>query len=183
MSEFPQFSEEDKEFLTNLGREMDRHLELTEPTHEDLQERLGFLNYYFGTERRRLIVNYLNDRLNNFHHSELIEQDTNAKALFENTVDMMFKLDEPLYTSVDDMPVGREMTLIRLFHLADISQNDLNLFENDLPLRLHIRDLREAIMTIMELPDEAKQAKILAFFDHHIWSTVRRFLEFGEDRP
>lgn len=183
MSELPQFSEEDTEFLTNLGREMDRHFELPEPTHEDLQERLGFLNYYFGTERRRLIGNYLNDRLDTSHCAELSEQDENVQALFENTVRMMFTLDEPLYTNVEGIPVGRETAIIRLFHLADISQNDLNILENDQPLRMHIRDLRESVMEIMELSDEAKPDRTLKFFDQHIWSTVKRFLAFGEGRP
>lgn len=183
MSELPQFSEEDAEFLTNLGREMDRHFELPEPTHNDLRERLDFLNLYFGTERRRLITDYLSDRLDISHCAELTEQEENVRALFENTVNMMFKLDEPMYTNIDGIPVGREAALIRLFHLADMSQNDLNMLEGGLPLRLHVRDLREEIMKIVELSQGARTEKTLQFFDRHIWSTVPRFMEFGEGRP
>lgn len=182
MSNSPEFHPDIVSFLDGLDQQMDKHFELPEPTHEDARERLNVLNMYFGTERRKMIALYLNDRTNAYNANELQEQEENYRALFENTVAIILKLRDPIYTTVDDIPVGKDTTFLVLLHMADLSQNDLNILEHDQPLQLHVQDIREKIMTAMEFPEEHRAERINRLFDTYIWSTVQRFLEFGEGR-
>lgn len=183
MSETYGFSPEDAQFLANLGNEMDAHFETPAITPEDMRERIQLFDRYFSNERQQLITNYLEDRTDSFHRSEIREQEENHKSVFDDTVKHMLQMKDPIYVTSDNIPLGKDIILIRLLHAADLSQNDLNLLETDHPIRMISSDIRDKILTIMEFREDERADRIIALFDTYVWSTVQRFLEFGESQP
>lgn len=167
-------------FLSDLNNQMNEHLEPTEPTHEQVQEQISLLNRYFTGERRELIANYLDDRSSEFHSAEIAEQEEIYKSIFDHMVHSMFKLEDPIYITGDGVPIGKEVTLFRLLHMGDSSQNDLNLLETDSPIQVNASDVRDKIMTIMESRDDQRADRMIALFDSYVWSTVQRFLSYDE---